>query len=57
MARDGLCPACGTFIGSDDWDHCPECGAGIGGAHRSDWDSDDDDDASDDGDDDTDGDA
>lgn len=51
MARDGLCPACGTFIGSDDWEHCPECGAGVGGSSRHDWDDaddGDDDDADDD---------
>ena len=27
MTDDGLCPECGTFIGSDNWEHCPECGA------------------------------
>ena len=27
MPVDGLCPECGTFIGSEQWNDCPECGA------------------------------
>lgn len=47
MARDGLCPACGTFFGSDDWEHCPECGAGLGGRSDQDGDADDNEDGED----------
>jgi len=27
MASYEYCPECHEFIGSGDWDHCPNCGA------------------------------
>lgn len=38
----GLCPECGTYIGFDEWRHCPECGAEFDDDTGDDDDSDDD---------------
>ena len=27
MARHEYCPECSVFLGEDDWDECPNCGA------------------------------
>jgi hypothetical protein len=27
MSNDGYCPECHEYIGEDNWDECPECGA------------------------------
>jgi len=40
---DGLCPECGTYIGSDARGHCPACGARFDD-DRDDNDDDDDED-------------
>jgi RNA polymerase subunit RPABC4/transcription elongation factor Spt4 len=27
MSHDGFCPECHEYIGEDEWDECPNCGA------------------------------
>jgi anaerobic ribonucleoside-triphosphate reductase len=27
MSNDGYCPECHAYIGEDNWDECPNCGA------------------------------
>lgn len=29
MAEHEYCPECHQFLGSGDWHHCPNCGAGF----------------------------